>query len=75
MTSPQKIEAALNLIKSELAIIENEVPGISRGFWYEMHDKAPYEKCERLTADINAARLRKIALQKLTPQDREALGV
>jgi hypothetical protein len=73
MNSISKIKSAFETIKTELSELEKEAPGISFYVWHECRNKTPHQLENELTAALNAARLRNIALSKLTQQDREAL--
>jgi archaellum component FlaC len=72
----EKIEKSLTEFQSSVEELKKECPGIMWGvlnFNEDIISIHPREYAEKLQNRLNAERLRKIALEKLTPQDREIL--
>jgi hypothetical protein len=74
----KKIEQSLTDIQSALKELQIEDPYITTFLplgYGDIMKLEPWKLAETLQQRLNVARLRKIALEKLTPQDREILGL
>ena len=69
------IKRSIETAQAALAELQKEAPGLTLYMSGDMSKDSASSAAEYLQAELNRRRLKALAIAKLSPQDREALGI